>query len=24
MRDNVERWIIHEGLSFDEVKNPEN
>jgi hypothetical protein len=24
MRDNVERWVIHEGLSFDEVKNPEN
>ena len=24
MRDNVERWIIHEGLSFDKVKNPEN
>ncbi len=24
MRDNVERWIIHEGLSFEEVKNPEN
>ena len=24
MQDNVERWIIHEGLSFDEVKNPEN
>jgi len=24
MRDNVERWIIHEGLSFDEIKNPEN
>ena len=24
MRDNVERWLIHEGLSFDETKNPEN
>ena len=24
MRDNVERWIIHEDLSFEEVKNPEN
>ncbi len=24
MRDNVERWIIHEGLSFEEIKNPEN
>lgn len=24
MRDDVERWVIHEGLSFDEVKNPEN
>ena len=24
IRDNVERWIIHEGLSFEEVKNPEN
>jgi len=24
MRDNIERWMIHEGLSFDEVKNPEN
>ena len=24
MRDNVERWIIHEGSSFEEVKNPEN
>ena len=23
-RDNVERWMIHEGLTFDEVKNPEN
>jgi len=20
----MERWLIHEGLSFDEVKNPEN
>ena len=24
MRDNVERWLIHEGLKFEEVKNPEN
>ncbi len=24
MRDNVERWVIHEGLSFKKVKNPEN
>ena len=24
MRDSVERWVIHEGLSFEEVKNPEN
>ncbi len=24
MRDNVERWLIHEGLSFEEVKNPDN
>ena len=24
MRDNVERWMIHEGLSFDDVKTPEN
>ncbi|MGY5152367.1 MAG: DUF2299 family protein [Candidatus Nitrosopumilus sp. bin_6a] len=24
MRDNVERWVIHEGLTFEEVKNPEN
>ena len=24
MRDNVERWLIHEGLSFDETNNPEN
>ena len=25
MRDNVERWIIHDGLAFEEVKNhPEN
>jgi len=24
MRDNMERWLIHEGLSFDEIKNPEN
>ena len=24
MQDNVERWLIHEGLSFEEIKNPEN
>ncbi|AJW70968.1 DUF2299 family protein [Nitrosopumilus adriaticus] len=24
LRDSVERWLIHEGLSFEEVKNPEN
>lgn len=24
MRDNVERWLIHEGLSFEDVKSPEN
>ena len=24
MMDNVERWIIHEGLFFEKVKNPEN
>ena len=24
MRDNVERWMIHEGMSFEDVKNPEN
>jgi len=24
MRDNVERWLIHEGLSFEGVKNEEN
>ena len=24
MRDNVERWMIHEGLSFEDVKNEEN
>ena len=24
MRDNVERWLIHEGLSFEETKNPDN
>ena len=24
MRDSVERWVIHEGLSFEEIKNPEN
>lgn len=24
MHDNVERWLIHEGLSFEETKNPEN
>ena len=22
--DNIERWLIHESLSFEEVKNPEN
>ena len=24
MRDNVERWLIHAGLSFEEIKNKEN
>ena len=24
MRDNVERWLIHESLSFDQVKNEKN
>ena len=24
MRDNVERWLIHNSLSFEEIKNPEN
>jgi len=24
MRDNVERWLIHEGLSFNPVKSEEN
>ena len=24
MRDNVERWMTHEGLSFEDVKNLEN
>lgn len=24
MRDNVERWLIHEGLSFEDMKNAEN
>ena len=24
MRDNVERWMVHEGSSFEEIKNPEN
>ena len=24
MRDNVERWLIHESLSFEDVKNTEN
>ena len=24
LRDNVERWMIHESLSFDDVKTPEN
>lgn len=24
MRDNVERWLVHQGLSFKEVKNDEN
>lgn len=24
MRDNVERWLIHDGHSFEFIKNPEN
>ena len=24
MRDNVERWLIHEGLSFNPIKSEEN
>ena len=24
MRDNVERWLIHESLSFEEIKSTEN
>ena len=24
MRDNIERWLTHEGHSFEEIKNPEN
>jgi len=24
MQDNIERWLIHEGLSFEETKNPES
>lgn len=24
MRDNIERWLIHESLSFEELKTPEN
>lgn len=24
LRDNVERWLIHEGLSFEEIKSEEN
>ena len=24
MRDNAERWLTHEGLSFEETKNPDN
>ena len=24
MRDNVERWLIHEGLPFDDIKSEEN
>lgn len=24
LRDNVERWLIHEGLSFEEIKSTEN
>ncbi len=24
MRDDVERWLVHKGLAFDERENPEN
>ncbi|MCV0367424.1 MAG: DUF2299 domain-containing protein [Nitrosopumilus sp.] len=24
LRDNVERWLIHKGLSFEEIKSAEN
>lgn len=24
MRDNIERWLIHESLSFEEIKSTEN
>jgi len=24
MRDNIERWLTHESLSFEEIKNSEN
>jgi len=24
LRDSVERWLTHEGHSFEEIKNPEN
>jgi hypothetical protein len=24
MRDNIERWMVHEGLSFENVKSTEN
>ena len=24
LRDSVERWLIHEGHSFEEIKNPDN
>jgi hypothetical protein len=24
MRDNIERWLIHESLSYEEIKNTEN
>ena len=24
IRDSVERWMVHEGTSFEEIKNPEN
>ena len=24
MRDNIERWMIHESLSFEEIKSDEN